>query len=329
MKLALYTLIILMTTQSISWCYGDERELITAYKFTSHDQLPAYSIPPSARCTAPRLHAKEPSIVYYFSRPKAEKYPIALLCTGSSSESSISSVIHFHRYFLQECMDRGVGVITVEQWGVDGDCINPQEFMEHYTRSQRLNDHIQVVENLIAHPPKGWNGQFIFMGTSEGGPLVLSLTARYQHRCIATINWCGAGAWSWREELWAFIETIQKNAPISEGELCITRPEFDALMDETGVNPTTNQKFMGMTYRYHADALTHPSIDYKELRTPLLVVAGAQDSIIQSCDEFIAQAQSAGATTTYLRVDDMDHYIRQRPDIIKQSFDWLQKILET
>jgi pimeloyl-ACP methyl ester carboxylesterase len=307
----------------------DDEGSITPYKFTDSNELPTYSVPQSSRFTAPRSHPQEPAIVYYLSKPKAEEYPIALLCTGSSSESSISSVIHFHRYFLQEFMDMGVGVITVEQWGVDGDSINPQEFMEHYTRSQRFNDHIQVVETLIAHPPKGWNGQFIFLGVSEGGPLVLSLTARYQHCCRATINWCGAGAWSWREELWAFIEAIQKNAPVLEGELCIARSEFDELMDATLVNPTTNRKFMGMTYTYHADALTYPHVEYRALRTPLLVVAGAQDSIIQSCDEFIAQAQSAGATTTYIRVDDMDHYIRQRPDIIKQSFEWLQKILET
>jgi len=133
-------------------------ESITPYKFTSSNQLPTYSIPQSARFTAPRLNAQEPPIIYYFSRPKAEEYPIALLCTGSSSEDSISSVIHFHRYFLQEFMDMGVGVITVEQWGVDGNSIHSQEFMEHYTRSQRLNDHIEVVEAIIAHPPAGWNG---------------------------------------------------------------------------------------------------------------------------------------------------------------------------
>ena len=307
----------------------DDEESITPYKFTDSNELPAYSIPSSAQCTVPRQHPQEPPIIYYLSKPHTEEYPIALICTGSSSEDSISSVIHFHRYFLQECMDMDVGVITVEQWGVDGNSINTHEFMEHYTRTQRLSDHREVVENIIAHPPTGWNGRFIFLGVSEGGPLVLSLTTGYQNRCAATINWCGAGAWSWREELWAFMEAIQKNAPILEGELCITRPEFDALMDETGVNPTTRKKFMGMTYRYHADALTYPSIDFKELRTPLLVVAGAEDSIIQSCDAFVAEAQNAGATITYLRVDDMDHYIRQRPDIIKQSFDWLQKILET
>lgn len=321
----LHVILVLVT---YTRCCTNEHESITPYKFTSSDQLPSYTIPQSARFTAPRLHPQEPPIVYYFSKPTTEEFPIALICTGSSSEDSISSVIHFHRYFLQEFMDMGIGVITVEQWGVDGDSIDRLEFMKHYTRSQRLNDHIQAVESITAHPPAGWNGQFIFLGVSEGGPLVLSLTERYQHCCRATINWCGAGAWSWREELWAFIEAIRKNAPELDGELCLTRSEFDELMDTTVVNPTTNQKFMGMTYRYHSDALTYPCVDYAKLRTPVLVVAGAKDSIIQSCDQFIAQAESDGANITYLRVDDMDHYIRQRPDIIKQSFDWLQKTLE-
>lgn len=320
--------ILVLVTYSMTRCCTNEHESITPYKFTSSDQLPSYTIPQSARFTAPRLNAQEPPIVYYFSKPPAERYPIALLCTGSSSENSISSVIHFHRYFLQEFMDMGIGVMTVEQWGVDGDSIDRLEFMKHYTRSQRLHDHCALIEHLIAYPPAGWNGQFVFLGVSEGGPLVLSLAEKYQHCCRATINWCGAGAWNWREELWAFIEVIQKNAPELEGELCIARSEFDTLMNSTISNPTIDQKFMGMTYKYHSDALTYPCVEYAKLRAPVLVVAGAHDSIIQSCDEFVAQAQSASANITYFRVDDMDHYIRQRRDIITQSFDWLQKIIE-
>lgn len=30
------------------------------------------------------------------------------------------------------------------------------------------------------------------------------------------------------------------------------------------------------------------------------------------------------APITYLRVEDMDHYVRRRPDIIEQSFEWLK-----
>lgn len=64
-----------------------------------------------------------------------------VMCGGSSDKDHIESIIHFHRYFLQELTDLGFGVLTVEQWGVDGKIIHTQEFTEHYTRSQRLEDH--------------------------------------------------------------------------------------------------------------------------------------------------------------------------------------------
>lgn len=80
----------------------------------------------------------------------------------------------------------------------------------------------------------------------------------------------------------------------------------------------------GMTYLYHADAFEKPSIDYAKIKIPFLVVAGAEDSIIESCDQFVQKALDAGAPITYFRVDGMDHYIRKRPDVIDKSFEWLK-----
>ena len=80
-----------------------------------------------------------------------------------------------------------------------------------------------------------------------------------------------------------------------------------------------------MSYKYHADALTYPVPDYSKLKTPYLVVSGAQDTFIRSSDLFVKKAKQAGANITYFRVADMDHYVRKRPDIIKRSFEWLKK----
>lgn len=86
--------------------------------------------------------------------------------------------------------------------------------------------------------------------------------------------------------------------------------------------------FIGMTYAYHADALTWSEIDYKKLKTPYLVVSGALDSFVVSSDAFVKKAQDYNVDVTYFRVDDMDHYIRYRPDIIQKSFDWLSFIIK-
>ena len=184
-------------------CYAEE---ITPYKFT--DSMPYYEIPTSSRFAVNRSEVAAPDVISYFSAPKSDSYPIAILCGGSSSAGDVQSIIHFHRYFLQEFLDLNVGVVTLEQRGVNGNEINVKEFIEHYTRSNRLKDHQLVIDYLILNPPKGWNGNFIFLGVSEGGPIVTSLTELYSGNTLATVNWSGAGDWSWREELLVFLQKL-------------------------------------------------------------------------------------------------------------------------
>jgi len=338
---------VVLVTHYVSMQAADQNE-ITPYKYAPGENC-SYTIPASARYIAQRTDIHAPDIVYYLSKPKVSSYPIAFLCGGSSSRNDVKSIIHFHRHLLQEFIDLNVAVLTIEQRGVDGDAIDIQEFMDHYTRSNRLLDHRSVIDHVIINPPTGWDGTFVFLGASEGGPLVTQLTQDYATRTRATINWCGAAGWSWREELWVFVQAIHKNGPwwlkllnrmprwVPLPFLCslcglyisyipTDRSEFDACMDKTVENPTSAQEFLGMTYAYHADALQQ-NVRYEKIITPFLVVAGDKDSIIGSCDAFIQQAQAAHVPITYIRVPDMDHYIRKRPDIVENSFAWLQEQL--
>jgi pimeloyl-ACP methyl ester carboxylesterase len=324
-------------------------EEITPYKYTDKEikevkeGLKIYDIPQKSRFTTKRIEPEIPDIVYYMSIPDKSSFPIAILCGGSSSKNDLHSIIHFHRYFLKEFLDLGIAVLTVEQQGIDGKKMNPQEFMVHYTRSERLRDHQIVIENLKLYPTQGWNGKFIFLGVSEGGPLVTTLTSQYSDITVATINWCGAGNWSWRDELWVFIEGIKKEIPWHVKlrmhlpkwfpfaiDFCLpkTRQQYDQIMDQTLQDPDCNKEFMSMTYKYHADALSYPKYNYNKICTPMLVVAGDQDTIIHSSDEFVDKAKEANVAISYLRVPGMNHYVRKYPDVVAQSFEWLKQQLE-
>lgn len=297
---------------------------ITPHKFTDPEKMPSFTIPMSSRYTVHRMEKNAPDIVYYLTKPKTDNYPIAILVGGSSTVNDITSIIHFHRYFPKELTDLGVAVVTLEQWGVDGDSIDKKEYLDHYTRSQRLSDHRTVVDFFNLSHLKGWNGKLIFIGVSEGGPIVADLTAEYASQTIATISFSGAGDWPWREELWTFIEDMRKQTMLAPK---ITRQEYDSLMDQTLREPFANKEFMSMSYKYHADALNYPPLDYKEIITPFLVVSGAKDSTIFSSDAFVEKMRKPNYSVTYLRVPNMDHYVRKRPDIIEQSFIWLKEQL--
>lgn len=339
MKMIKIFYLILLLMSSVPQASASE---ITPYKFTEQESKRGYStytIPESSRFTTARSSKNTSKIVYYFSKPKKEKFPIAILIGGSSLEYNIASIIHFHRYFLKEFLDLGVAVLTVEQQGVDGNRIDVYEFMQHYTRSNRLQDHRAVITHLKKNPPLGWNGKFIFLGVSEGGPIATTLTTDYLCNTIATVIWSGASGFSWKQELWDFMQDIPWYAKLY-GKLPVwiphasdlyfpgSRKEYNKILETILNHPRSNLKLAGMTYMYHADALkNYPKVEYKKIKTPFLVVNGQRDSTIQSADAFVKKAQKVGAPITYMRIVNMDHFIRHRPDIISDSFVWLKQYL--
>ncbi|MBP9842216.1 MAG: hypothetical protein KBC64_07345 [Simkaniaceae bacterium] len=275
-------------------------------------------------------------IVYYLSAPQVESYPILVICDGSGKRSGL---------FMRECLTSWleplqVGVLTVEKWGIDGSEIDEEEFWNHYTRSQRLHDHAEVIHYLENDPPKGWDGRLIFIGASEGGPLVMDLSIMFK-TTLATMNWAGAGDWPWQDELWEFFEHWKSHSlwmriyaalprwlPFTL-DMPSSRDQYDELVQHILENPTRAERLAGMTYLYHADAFQQQSIDYSKIHASLLVVTGTEDPNITSSDQFVLKAEEAGAEVTYMRVQGMDHYIRHRPDIIEASFAWLKDRIES
>jgi len=242
--------------------------------------LPAYTIPARARYTTPRPHEKDPDIIYYFTPPQKESYPIALICTGSSTKECLYSIIHIHRYFLKEFMDLGIGVITLEQWGIDGPSIDPEEFIQHYTMTQGLKDHQTMIDTLLTQPPKGWNKKFILLGISEGGVLVTNLTATYNQCVSATMNWCGPPS-PWIKELWYGFGKILYQNPVCAHHISFkdcrhcnkgiqSFQAHEAFIEHIIEHPCFDEEFLGMTYAYHADAMFFPQVDFTKLEKPFL-----------------------------------------------------------
>lgn len=300
-----------------------------------------FVVPSQIRHTMPRRCADEPDIVYYLSRPKnTETFPIVFLLGGSYSRTTLSSIFHFHRYFLQECLDLGLGVVSLEEWGVDGRDVNVDVFMAHYTRTRRLEDYRIAIEHFMKEPPRGWNGKFVLFGISEGGPLVTRLSEEYPDNLLATINWAGAEAWLWRDEFWlciqkmrsnfgwwqAFLDKLYQWVPFVR-HIPATREEYDDLVDEMIKNPVATKEFLDFTYMYHADACAFPLPRYRMLQKPFLVVAGGLDPEISSFDDFVINAKEVGAPVTYFRVDEMGHFVRRNLYAVEKTFAWLAQQL--
>ncbi len=309
--------------------------------------------PPSVVSISPEskfeVESSSGKVTCYLSKQNVkELYPIAIVCTGSSSREHAISAIHIHRHFLGYFLERGIAVLTIDQFGIDHKSLDIESFMQHYTRSNRLHDHTRVIDELKRNPPPSWNGKFIFLGVSEGGPLVTSLTTLYSEDTLATLNFSGAPGFSWREELWLFITNMKQNLPwyikplmrikpliciLNRTPLIryfphfITRETYDGIMNNSLRNPTTekSKEFMGMTPMYHQDSLTYPPPDYLKIKTPFLVVAGMKDGIFPSCEKFVTEGQKNGAPVDSMFIPDMGHIVRNRLDVIEGAFKWFDK----
>ncbi len=325
--------LLLMNNCNITCQCKTSTVLILLCFLNSRVEAEAYNIPPAIRFTLERSEADSP-IIYYFSKPHAETYPILVLCDGSEQKGNLRSVFHIREFFSQRIEDLNVGYLTLEKWGIDGEQSNEEDFYKHYSRTQRLEDHLSVIRFLEEYPPRGWDGKLIFIGVSEGGPLVTDLTILCEN-VLATVNWVGAGDWGWADEFWEFFQHWKRESflmrlydaiprwfPFSS-DIPQTRREFDAIVRYILDHPNADQWLGGMTYFYHADAFRTSPIDYTKITSPFLVVMGIEDSNITSCDQFVQKAVEAGAPITYFRIEGMDHYIRKQPDVIDQSFHWL------
>lgn len=85
----------------------------------------------------------------------------------------------------------------------------------------------------------------------------------------------------------------------------------------------------GMTYLYHADVFNFPPQNYSKLTKPFLVVAGTLDSIITESDVFVEKAKKTNCPITFFWIEGMHHFIRNRPEIIMQSFAWLKNLIQS
>lgn len=272
--------------------------------------------------------------VFYLTVPSRQKFPIAVICEGSTSANDVTSVWQLHQFEQFDALPQmGLAVLTIEKDGIDADRIDRDRFFANYTRGRRFHDHVVVLDHLFRNPPPGFDGRLIFIGASECGVLANQLSMHYP-QTVATINWSSSGYWPWLDELWSWAEQMR-----SERQLLAriyawwhgvpkTREGFADVMAEARSDPSDKRFFLGMTYRYHADAMETPAFALEKIHAPLLVVCGTKDSLIESCDSFAEKARAANPPITYWRVEGMEHRIsKNRVNIIPKSFEWLRQSL--
>ena len=236
---------------------------------------------------------------FYLELPKQkDSYPLLIALEGSIvQEDGPSSVLRLQRILAPVFLNHGIGVVMMERRGAYKRGIDPDRFHQFNFPSQRLADHIKLVQHLREHPPKGWDGRLFILGGSEGGPIAIKLShAVKPDACIALI---GCGDQLFKEYIW----THQlKQGVFSD------RKDYEEQIEKMKKDPDPKKWWYGQTYRYWADALDQSeSKEALELECPFLVVAGSEDHEVASTDRLVQKAREQKKDITYLRIEGMEH----------------------
>lgn len=266
----------------------------------------------------------ESRLTYYTEFPNgAGMHPLMLILEGSFVEElGPQSVLRLHNRVAQTLLDSGIGMMTMERRGIDGKQVDVDLFHHFNTPSQRLSDHLQLIQHLKAYPPQNWNGQLIILGGSEGSPIAIKLA--YATNPAACIPLVGCGDQAFAEYFWQVLQTIsledKRSASLPED-----RASYEAQVEMIKANPDPTRFWAGQSFLYWADALGQSEHrEFLGLKCPAFVVAGSEDIGCDSTDRLIAMARKGDQDVAYLRIEGMGHDVLDPQwEVIPQMLRWL------
>lgn len=250
----------------------------------------------------------------YISTPEnTESFPLVIYIDGSLVQSVKNNFTVLSFLFNQKNM----GVIAIEKRGITKDNVDFKEFQAHDRFENRLEDYMQFV-NELGSKVNNWNGQLIFIGSSEGGKIAPKLTLHFADKTLGTILIGSGGGLSFGEEIRFQIKQIG-----IENEIEFDEAELDRHIDEKFEtilnNPSSLQTYYGNTYQWFASYLNYNLMeDLLRINTPILMIHGALDAHIpvESADLVKTNFNALGKENlTYYRFEDLGHSISKRPDI--------------
>lgn len=253
-------------------------------------------------------------LVYYLDSSKEHNAPIVILIEGSYNDAiGPESILRLHKKIATPFLQAGMHIVLLERRGVDGKQIDIDLFHQFNFPSQRLSDHLTLIQYLRNNPPPHWNGQFIVIGGSEGGPIAIKLA--HQIHPLACVAIVGCGSTSFKEYIWKTIQSIQAESPWGTQSLIswyydipVTRDAYEQQYQLMKANPTPKEKWFGQTFLYWADALDQTEDqEFLALKCPAIVVAGEKDIECSSTDHLIEVSRQHNQDVTYLRIEGMKH----------------------
>ncbi len=259
----------------------------------------------------------------YFSPPGTIEAPIIFAIQGSSCES----VLEWHRDLSDQVSSLGLGVIVLEKQGISAEGVNLLAYSQTNCLQNRLEDYIVCLENAHVICP-GWEGKPIFWGESEGGMLAATLAGQTPQTTAVLLFGAGGGMKPREEVKWTLHHRLETHGALQD-EIDEYMSFLDEQMDVMILDPTSENQFLGNTYKWWASFLAAEGVamPLNQQSLPIYLVHGVEDSQIPVLSADLA-AESLAKTNalTYLRLEGYGHNL-DTADVQDAASHWLSSIL--
>lgn len=298
----------------------------------------AYQSPDFLTCSSEALFNKvliEEDLQAYTFFPLEGSSPAVLLIEGSYVyNKKPKSILKLFKPFEKMIKEAKCGLIFMEKRGVTPEYCNREKFHQFNTPSQRLSDHVKLLDFLKQNPPKGWNGNLIILGGSEGGPIAIKLARKAGP--IACIVLVGCGDQTFKEYIWRTIQNYRNDKSIKSKLISWwynfpkNYSDFDKKCQLMKNDPSPKKWWFGQTYLYWADSLDQEEkTAFLELNCPVLVIAGSKDLEEPSTQRLVSQAEEKGKDVTYRCIEGMGHNVLQSQwEVIDIIIDFLNSLVD-
>ena len=272
------------------------------------------------------------SIVYHLDRPRASRYPLAVILQGSEC----LRVTDKYAPLVAQLNAAGIAVLRVEKPGLKadtpiGEC--PEEYLRLNTIERRVLDLLAVIGRLRRQEP-GWDGRLGLSGGSEGS-MVAAIGAPLLPETETLLLLSSGGGSCFGDEVKASIAASIKASGASDAQvderLAAVDKEWEAIMSSP--LPTlewgSDGKLARNTYLWWSQALPkalfHPLL---ELEVPIRVYQGKSDtSVLEANSRLLEQRfREAGKGNLEVVLYEGEHVAP--PEVLEDAFGWLADQLE-
>jgi pimeloyl-ACP methyl ester carboxylesterase len=286
-----------------------------------------------AKTTVIYLPRDDQSVIEgYLTTPEnGGNFPVVVFIEGSFD----ASVLDNHEKLATRFNPYGLAVLSLEKRGISSKGIDWEEYFQHDSFEDRLQDYTSLLNALKMRNISGCGGDCILFGGSEGGKIAPRLGASFPSLVKGLVLIGSGGGLSFATEMkYQSEQLIRRLNPFVKFfykvRRVFLRSEYEKLYAKMLASPDSLEMSGPKTWKWWASYLRYDLLsDLLKINAPIYMIHGKEDILVpmKSADLVKEAFDKEGKTNfTYARYEDLGHSFRE--DVYESMIEWMKNITE-